>query len=185
MIHRRAITKDDVVRIRGLPATGIERTLAELCGRSTLTEGVVIVDTAMHAGLARLASLRSWTIGSAGFHGIDNLRNVLDYAEPAAESPMESRLRMVLVLAGLPRPRVQVPIHDRWRRFIGRPDLYYEQVRLGIEYDGGNHRDSLAEDNRRQNRLLNAGVQLLRFTAGDVMGNPEWVVTQVRAMLTG
>lgn len=138
-LHRRAITKDDVVRIRGLPATRIERTLAELCRRSTLTEGVVIVDTALHAGLVRLETVRSWTIASAGFHGIDRLRNVLDYAEPAAESPMESRLRMVLVLAGLPRPRVQVPIHDRWRRFIGRPDLYYEQVCLGIEYDGGIH----------------------------------------------
>ena len=96
---------------------------------------------------------------------------------------MESRLRMVLVLGGLPRPKAQVSIHDRWGRFVGRPDLYYEQHRLGIEYDGGFHRDALAEDNRRQNRLLNAGVRLLRFTGTDVLGNPESVVSQVRAML--
>ena len=96
---------------------------------------------------------------------------------------MESRLRMVLVLGGLPRPRAQVSIHDRWGRFVGRPDLFYEQQRLGIEYDGGIHRERLAEDNRRQNKLLNAGVRLLRFTAADVMGNPGWVVTQVRLIL--
>ena len=96
---------------------------------------------------------------------------------------MESRLRMVLVLAGLPRPEAQVPIRDRWQRLIGRPDLYYRDRLLGIEYDGGVHRETLAADNRRQNRLLNAGVRLLRFTAGDVLGNPESVVAQVRAAL--
>lgn len=90
---------------------------------------------------------------------------------------------MALVLAGLPRPRAQVSIYDSRGRFAGRPDLYYEEQRLGIEYDGGVHRDALAEDNRRQNKLLNAGVRLLRFTAGDVMRYPDSIVLQVRTML--
>ena len=97
---------------------------------------------------------------------------------------MESRLRMLLVLGGLPRPGAQVPIHDRWGRFVGRPDLFYEAQRLGIEYDGGVHRDSLAEYNRRRNRLLDAGVRLLRFTAGDVLNNPDSVMAQVRALIS-
>lgn len=75
-------------------------------------------------------------------------------------------------------------IKDRWGRFVGRPDLYYEKHRLGIEYDGGIHRDKLTDDNRRQNALLKAGVRLLRFTAADVLGNPAAVVRQVRALLT-
>jgi hypothetical protein len=45
------------------------------------------------------------------------------------------------------------------------------------------HRDSMASDNRRQNRLLNAGVRLLRFTASDVFRNPAGVAMQVRTML--
>ena len=90
---------------------------------------------------------------------------------------------MVLVLGGLPRPKAQVAIHDIGGRFIGRPDLFYEQQRLGIEYDGGVHRQMLAEDNRRQNKLLNAGVRLLRFTAADVLRNPDRVVHEVRTML--
>ncbi|HET9782982.1 MAG TPA: DUF559 domain-containing protein [Candidatus Dormibacteraeota bacterium] len=98
---------------------------------------------------------------------------------------MESRLRLVLILGGLPPPKAQVTIRDRWGRAIGRPDLYYEDGRLGIEYDGVTHRDALAEDNRRQNRLLNAGVRLLRFTAGDVLGAPNKVVTEVRSALHG
>jgi very-short-patch-repair endonuclease len=166
-----------------MPATSIVRTLAETCGRLSLTEAVVVADAALHDHRVRLDQMSTWAKSNAGQRGIRSLRRVLSLTEPAVESPMESRLRMVLVLGGLPRPGVQVSIHDRWGRFAGRPDLYYEQHRLGIEYDGGIHRDALTEDNRRQNRLLNAGVRLLRFTGADVLGHPDSVVTQVRAML--
>ena len=96
---------------------------------------------------------------------------------------METRLRMLLVLNGLPRPEVQVTIRDRSGGFVGRPDLYYSDHRLGLEYDGGTHRVSLVDDNRRQNRLLTAGVRLLRFTSSDVLRHPEGVLAQVRDML--
>lgn len=184
-IRRAELGKGDVVTVQGMPATSMLRTVAEVCSRLSLTEAVVIADAALHTGRVRRVQLESWAAAHAGGGGVRNLRRVLDLAEPAAESPMESRLRMVLMLGGLPRPEAQVPIRDRWGRTIGRPDLYYSEQRLGIEYDGGVHRDSLAEDNRRQNRLLNAGVRLLRFTAADVLGSPESVVSQVAAVLAG
>ena len=96
---------------------------------------------------------------------------------------MDTRLRMVLVLGGLPRPKVQIEIFDDEGEFAGRIDLYYEGCRLGIEYDGATHRDSLVDDNRRQNHLLNAGVTLLRFAAADLRARPQAIVAQVRAQL--
>ena len=164
--------------------TSLLPALAEVCGRSQLTEGVVIADMALHARLLTLAQLETWAHSHPGRRGIKNLRRVVALAEPASASPMESRLRMVLILNGLPRPQAQVPIHDAWGRFVGRPDLYYVECRLGIEYDGGGHRETLADDNRRQNRLLNAGVRLLRFTASDVLGKPGSVAAQVRAEIS-
>ena len=90
---------------------------------------------------------------------------------------METRLRWLLVQAGLPRPEVQAPIPEA----RARADLYYPQTRLIIEFDGGNHRDRMVEDNRRQNLLMNAGYQVLRFTASDLYNRPETVVRQVSA----
>lgn len=110
-------------------------------------------------------------------------RRVLELAEAGAESPMETRLRMLLVLNGLPRPELQVTIRDAKGEFAGRVDLYYRERRLGIEYDGETHRASLVEDNRRQNRLLKAGVRLLRFTGSDVRRRPDSVLAQVRDLL--
>lgn len=61
----------------------------------------------------------------------------------------------------------------------------YPHQRLCLEYDGSTHRDSLVEDNRRQNGLPNAGYRLLRFTAADVQRTPNSVVGQVRTALGG
>src|SRR5438445_6365656 len=115
----------------------------------------------------------------AGYRGIERLRRAMNLAEPATESPMETRLRLLLVLAGLPRPQVQVPLHDDKGQFIGRPDLYYPAQRLALEYDGAIHRDTMTADHRRQNRLINAGYRLLRFTAADVLSNPDSLVLLV------
>jgi hypothetical protein len=96
---------------------------------------------------------------------------------------METRLRLLLVLAGLPRPGVQISLRDDEGRHLGRPDLLYRVQRLAIEYDGGNHRDRLIEDDRRQNGLVRAGFRLLRFTGPDVYKTPDLTVMQVRQEL--
>jgi very-short-patch-repair endonuclease len=182
-VTRAALAKGEVVKLRGFRATSMFRTLLDISGRLALTEAVVVADMAMHAHLITPVALNRSLAMSSGAKGVRALRRVASLAEPASESPMETRLRLLLVAAGLPRPEAQVPIHDRLGRFVGRPDLYYRANRLGIEYDGSTHRSSLAEDNRRQNRLLDAGVRLLRFAASDIFNAPESVVALVRAML--
>jgi len=98
---------------------------------------------------------------------------------------METRLRWLLIESGLPAPEVQVDLTDDSGRFVGRADLYYPSARLAIEFDGGNHRDRLVEDDRRQNLLISSGYRLLRFTGADVRGRPEVVQAQVRDALLG
>ena len=136
----------------------------------------------LHAKLVTVSKLRAYISKHPRARGIARFRRVVDLAEPQAESPMETRLRVLLVLAGLPRPELQVPIYDDQGRFLGRPDLFYPEQRLAIEYDGGNHRDRLVHDDRRQNDLVGADRRLLRFTAVDVYEAPDSVVRQVRKL---
>jgi hypothetical protein len=183
-VHRASLADDEIVIRKGLPATSSLRTTVDLAGRTPLTEAVVAADLALHAGLVTIPQLRAQVAANPRARRIARVRRVLDFVEPKSESPMETRLRMLLVLAGLPRPDVQVPIHDDDGCFLGRPDLLYRAQRLAIEFDGGNHRDRLVDDNRRQNRLIGAGFRLLRFTGADVYGAPESVVMQVRNELS-
>ena len=147
-VRRLDLPAMDVVDVRGLRATSVVRTIADVCGRLPLVDAVVLADAALHSRRVLVEELFSWADKHRGAPGVRRLRRVLLVADAAAESPMESRLRM----------------------------------KLGIEFDGAVHGEWLAEDNRRQNRLLDAGVRLLRFAAADVLGNPISVVAQVRAM---
>ena len=96
-----------------------------------------------------------------------------------------ARTLRILLKARLPMPEVQSDLYDDAGELIGRADLYYPQARLVIEYDGGNHRDRLVSDNRRQNSLIRAGYRMLRFTAPDVYGRPQAVANEVRGYLSG
>jgi hypothetical protein len=182
-LRRNVLAPWDVTTRRGFDATTIERSLADLSLTLEIAEVIVVADAATHVGLTTVEKLSSTAHRLAFRLGPAKLRRVIDLVEPAAESPMESRLRMIIVLAGLPRPVAQHDVVGRNRELIARLDLYYPEKKLGIEYDGAVHRLSLAEDNRRQNRLLAEGVTLLRFTAGDVFRHPDRIAGQVRAML--
>src|SRR5438477_57632 len=183
VVRRAALPESDIAVVRHLRATSINRTLRDLASRLSLTEAVVVIDAALHSRIADPTALEPYACARSLRGGVVNLRRATHLAEPLAESPMESRLRMLLVLGGLPRPQAQVSLVDRRGRFLARPDLYYPDHRLALEYDGGNHRDRLVEDNRRQNLLISAGYRLLRFTAGDIRSRPEVVEAQVRAAL--
>ena len=68
----------------------------------SLGEAVVITDMALHARLICHPTLSDWIDRHAGRKGIAKARRVLEFAEDGSESPMETRLRMLLVLKGLP-----------------------------------------------------------------------------------
>jgi len=174
----------DMARAKGLPVTSRVRTLADLGRRLELAEAVVLLDMALHRRMVTSRQLEVWADAHSGCRGVARLRRAIELAEPAAESPMETRLRLLLVLKGLPRPSAQVSLFSASGVFLARPDLYYPSHRLGIEYDGAVHRDSLAADNRRQNRLVEAGYRLLRFTAGDILDTPDATADLVRRTLT-
>ena len=159
----------ETVTRRGHPTTSVVRTLADLGRRLPLVEAVAALDMALHERLLKSHDLCSWVCAHPRYPGIARLRRTIELAEPATESVMETRLRLLLVLAGLPRPLAQISLRDEDGHFVGRPDFYYPWHRLALEYDGSGHRENLTGDNRRQNRMVDAGYRLLRFTAADVL----------------
>jgi very-short-patch-repair endonuclease len=182
-VRSAALEPRDVGACGPLPVTTPLRTCVDLARTLPLVDAVAAVDAALYLGRVTLPAFQASVAGLPGFPGVAQARRVADLVEAGVESPMESRLRMVLVLSGLPRPRVQVELHDAAGRFLARPDLLYPTGRLAIEYDGDNHRERLVDDNRRQNRLQRAGYTLLRYTAADVYGRSSAIIEDVRGHL--
>ncbi len=182
IVHHGAIPLAEVQTIRHLRAVSLPLALAGICLRRPEVEALAAIDMALHLGLSDFLALDQVADAARGRPGMAKMRALALVAAPA-ESPMETRLRWLLMQARMPRPDVQVDLYDDAARFVGRADLYYPSARLVLEYDGGNHRDRLVEDDRRQNLLLNAGYRLLRFTGADVHSRADVVVAQVRAAL--
>jgi Protein of unknown function (DUF559) len=183
-IRRAAVSPTDQELVAGIPVTSALRTAFDLARLEPRVEAVVCLDALLHAGLVTLGILRSYIpTGHRGWRGVRRAADALADADPAAESPMESRLRLVIVAAGLPRPVVNQPIYDRHNVFLARPDLRIGRVI--IEFDGSVHRgrDVFMADLRRQNALTQHGFVVLRYSAVDVYRRRGLIVAQVRAAL--
>ena len=183
-VRRSTVDAGESVMRRGQPATSVVRTIADLGRRLPLVDAVAALDMALHRRLLELVALRSWAGAHPRYRGGARLRRAIELAEPATESVMETRLRLLLLLARLPRPLAQISLSDEDGHFVGRPDFYYPLHRLALEYDGSSYRENLTGDNRRQNRMVDAGYRLLRFTATDVLSAPDSVVALVRRALS-
>lgn len=184
VVRRAALGAGDVDLVQGVPVTCRVRTCFDLARRPPLVEAVVATDAFLHVGLS-VPELLAYATGCRGWCGVRQLDRVVDLAEPLAESPIETRLRLVLVLGGLPRPVAQVRVYDAWGMFVGRVDLAYPSARLALEYDGGGHfpRQQAALDRRRRNALEDAGWSVRQFTSADVYRGGSLIVGQVQRHL--
>jgi hypothetical protein len=86
-----------------------------------------------------VADVEAVAAAHRGVRGLERLRRVLPLVDPGAESPQETVARLALVDAGLPRPRTQFEVFGRYGEFIARLDMAYDEVKVGIEYDGAQH----------------------------------------------
>ncbi|MEQ4302791.1 DUF559 domain-containing protein [Plantactinospora sp. B6F1] len=175
------LSPGDVTRFGGLPVTTPLRTAFDLGRRPPRTEAVVAVDALLNRRLVKRAALTDYLAARPGWPGVPLLREVLGLAEPLSESPMETRLRLLLVDAGLPVPTAQYDVYDGRGRFLGRVDLAYPRLRIALEYEGDHHRERahFRHDVARLNDLRAAGWAILRFTADDVLRHPARLVAQV------
>jgi very-short-patch-repair endonuclease len=181
---RRTLLADDEVRSVGrLFCTTPLRTALDIARSEDLVDAVVALDVLLARGLVRRSDLVAAAAALPTGRGTRRAVHAVDLADERAESPPESRLRLLLRSAGL-RPEPQYVIRDGDGRFVARVDLAFPEHRIAIEYDGAWHGrpGQLARDRRRLNALVAAGWTVLHVTAAD-MHEPTVVVASVRTLL--
>lgn len=184
--HRAPLPPEDVSVVNGVRCTSALRTAYDLARGSDLREAVVAIDALLHARLITIEGLSTFS-GERRWPDSARVARVLALADAGAESPMESRLRLVLVIDGrLPRPTTQYEVWTTGGIFVARLDLaYLLPRRLGIEYDGRLHaqEDRRLRDHRRHNRLLGVDWPILYYGAADVFHRQHVIVHEARAQL--
>lgn len=183
-IHRFGLAADEVTGILGLPVTVPERTAFDIARLLPRVDAVVWLDAMLHQHKVYADRLALSFAAHSGWPGRALADAALALAEPLTESPMETRLRLLAVDAGLPRPVAQCKIY-RGKRFVARVDFAYPEYKIAIEYDGDHHRErtTFRFDMERQNELHVLGWTILRFTADDVLRRPEQTAATIRTVL--
>jgi very-short-patch-repair endonuclease len=165
---------------RGFPVAPPERIAFDLSARHPLPTAVAHLDAFVRHGMVDLVSWRR-QLERLRQHDVVAVRRAAELCDPRAESLPESRLRVVLALAGIETvPQHEVRADGRTYRL----DLAVPSHRLGIEYDGTWHalREQLDRDRQRLNALAAAGWEVVHVTA-DLLATPSRAVSVVRAVL--
>lgn len=187
LVHRDTVGPDELTELDGLTVTTPLRTAWDLARRLELVEAVVAVDRI--ANTARFAPdlVRYTSLRYPRARGNAQVAAVLAHADARSGSPAESRLRMLIVLAGLPRPQAQWVVPDPVSRTAVWLDLAYPEHRIGIEYEGAHHteRDAVLRDAGRYTRLVDAGWRIYRYTKHEIRDEPRRIVADIRRALAG
>jgi len=120
-----------------------------------------------------------------GVDGVKRARSVMRWLRPRTESIYETRIRLLLVRAGLPCPLVD---HEVFCPSVGRAyhlDMGYDEEKIGVEYDGRDHvkdTEQMEIDATRRRHLQDEAWMLITITAGQLK-DERAIVRSVEAAL--
>jgi hypothetical protein len=175
----------DVTQWAGIPVTTPARTGFDLGRLLPRIDAVIAVDALLSTRFLNVGELQRFALSRPRWRGAQRLPKLFPLLDSNAESPMESRVRLILIDAGLPRPVAQYVVFDESGTFVARLDLAYPERKVGIEYEGDHHRSrgAFQRDLQRLNALRALGWTILRFGPDDVLRHPGRIAAQVAAIL--
>jgi len=186
VVHRDRIPDDELCRVRGIAVTTPARTAYDLGRRPGLNKAVMRLDALASATGLRAADIEAVARRHPGSRGVVQLRQALQLMDAGAESPQESRTRLLLLDGGLPRPRTQIVVRNSTGRFVARVDMGWEEWKVGVEFDGAQHWTDPAQRTRdidRYAELADLGWVIVRVNSELLRYRPAVVVERVRAAL--
>lgn len=177
--------RPEVIRLRGVRVSGCLQMFVELATQLELVDLVVVGDNLVRREIVTVQALVDHCAASRQ-PGARRAARAAAYVRPRVDSPMETRLRMLLVLAGLPEPLVNLTIADANGLPARRYDLSYPQIRVIVEYDGRHHieREQQWEaDLERREAIDDDGWRLLVVTADGIFKHPDRTLDRVHRLL--
>jgi very-short-patch-repair endonuclease len=177
-VRRSALLPGDLARREGTLVTCAEATALRLASALPGDEAVIAVDRLVSSGIVDLAGVRDRAERATGA-GSKRARDVCLLADGLAQSPQETRLRLLLHRSPLPDPVAQFRIVVDGR-FLARVDFAWPDRKVAVEYDGLWHAEAaqFARDRQRLNRLHAAGWRVVFVTAADLR-DPERLLAMI------
>lgn len=183
--HSYQLADDEVEVVNGMRVTTPARTAFDI-GRGRETKAAIpILDALLHATGVKLDDVIALIDRYPGTRGIRRLRATLDLVDGGAESPQESRLRLLVIADGMPKPETQIEFFDEYGEAFIRVDMGWREWKVAVEYDGVQHwtdRRQRSWDIERIAILEAMGWRVIRVSA-EMLSRPHVVLERIRAQL--
>lgn len=184
--HRLQIEQEQLTSRWGLRIPSAAETWAQLSAYLTVDELVMAGDSLIgRRGLATIDDLRV-AAHRIRRTGVALLDAALEEMRSGSESAKETETRLVLVRGGLPEPELNWVLHDDDGVEIARLDMAYPRYRVGVEYDGRQHAESIpqfARDADRWHDLHVAGWTIVRVLAHHFEDPARLILERTRSAL--
>lgn len=179
--HSYVLSDDEVHTVRGMRVTTPARTAFDIGRGMPVAEAVPILDALLNATGITPTDVLAVADRHPGARGIRRLRAALELADGGAESPQETRVRLLLISAGLPKPETQIEFRD----LRIRVDMGWREWKVAVEYDGIQHWENRYQrswDIERIVLLEAAGWSVIRVSA-EMLSRPDALAERVEAKL--
>lgn len=178
-----------VLHVRGYPVLDPARVWASLAELLPVHDLAAVADRIVTTSprlrsLASPAALHAMASVRSARH-VEHMRRALRESRQGAWSRPESLLRIAVVRAGLPEPRLNEEQAVTPAR-TAAPDLAWPEYRVCAEYDGTWHDDprQRAADMERHELLADAGWLVTHIRAADLFPEPLSAVARILRRLT-
>ena len=185
--HRSRLQLPPVV-VRGIPCVAPIEAWLQLGVSATVDDLVAVGDGLIRrkSPLTTLAAISQAVASSPRRPGIRLLREAVPLLRARTDSIQETRVRLRIVHAGLPCPTVNVSIFDQYGELLFSIDMGYEDIRLGVEYDGAVHvsdRLKMERDVTRRRILEDLGWRIVTVTRADLAEGKGSFLDSIRLAL--
>ena len=168
------ISDDETQLVGDVPATTPARTAFDLACRNPVGKAVAAIDALSRATRLKVADAELVAERYKGHRNIRRARRALTLVDAGAESPRESWLRLLVIEAGYPAPRTQIPVYGEYGELVAVVDMGWEDVKIALEYEGDHHRTDRRQfrrDIERFEALPELGWITIRVTAEHTRGS--------------
>ncbi len=171
--YQAGLSDDEIALASGLVVTSVPRTVIDLARTSLLECGVVAADAALRLRLCTRDDLVDAVAAAKGRRGVARAGRAVAFADPRAESPLESVSRLTISRCTLPQPVLQHAIEWQGRR-VATTDFAWPDQRVVGECDGAGKygdllepgqtaQDAIMAEKRREDLIRQAGWWVVRW----------------------
>lgn len=180
------VPDSEITKVGGVLVTTVPRTMFDLARRLPRLQALQVLDSLANATGMSVDGACTLAPKYGGLRGVARVRTILGMVDAGAESPQETRTRLLLLDAGLPAPSTQIRVADSTGRVFARCDLGWPEWKVVVEYDGAQHWTSEKQrtwDIDRYELLERAGWLVVRVNSEQLRARPHEVVARVREKL--